>query len=93
VALRPNPMPKKLEEKRLTEKAPYKSAGRAFVREHRPTSLIGRLANAEEVASIAAYLCTPAAGATTGAALRVSAALWGHRMSMKRKLQSCNNVG
>jgi DNA-binding transcriptional LysR family regulator len=24
VALRPNPMPKKLEEKRLTEKAPYK---------------------------------------------------------------------
>lgn len=47
------------------------AAGRAFVKEHRPTSLIGRLASPDEVASLVAYLCTPAASATTGAALRV----------------------
>ncbi|ACA15473.1 short-chain dehydrogenase/reductase SDR [Methylobacterium sp. 4-46] len=45
--------------------------GRAFVREHRPTSLLGRLATPEEVANLVAYLCTPAASATSGAALRV----------------------
>jgi len=47
------------------------AAGRAFVKEHRPTSLIGRLATTDEIASMVAYLCTPAASATTGAALRV----------------------
>jgi NAD(P)-dependent dehydrogenase (short-subunit alcohol dehydrogenase family) len=47
------------------------AAGRAFVAEHRPTSLIGRLATVEEVASMVAYLCSPAASATSGAALRV----------------------
>jgi NAD(P)-dependent dehydrogenase (short-subunit alcohol dehydrogenase family) len=46
------------------------AAGRAFVKEHRPTSLIGRLATTDEVASMVAYLCSPAASATTGAALR-----------------------
>ena len=45
--------------------------GRAFIAENRPTSLIKRLARPEEVASMVAYLCTPAASATTGAALRV----------------------
>lgn len=45
--------------------------GRAFIAENRPTSLIKRLAHPEEVASMVAYLCTPAASATTGAALRV----------------------
>jgi len=45
--------------------------GRAFVAEHRPSSLIKRLATVEEVASLVAYLCSPAASATTGAALRV----------------------
>ncbi|GEP09206.1 SDR family NAD(P)-dependent oxidoreductase [Methylobacterium gnaphalii] len=45
--------------------------GREFIAENRPTSLIKRLASAEEVASMVAYLCTPAASATTGAALRV----------------------
>lgn len=45
--------------------------GRAFVAEHRPTSLIQRLARVEEVANLVAYLCSPAASATTGAALRV----------------------
>ena len=47
------------------------AAGRAFVAEHRPTSLIGRLATVEEVASMVAYVCSPAASATSGAALRV----------------------
>lgn len=46
-------------------------AGRAFVAQHRPTSLLGRLARVEEVSSLVAYLCSPAASATTGAALRV----------------------
>ena len=45
--------------------------GRAFVTEHRPSSLIKRLARVEEVANLVAYLCSPAASATTGAALRV----------------------
>jgi len=47
------------------------AAGRAFIKEHRPTSLIGRLGSTEEVASMVAYICSPAASATTGAALRV----------------------
>ena len=45
--------------------------GRDFIREHRPTSLIGRLATIDEVANMVAYVCSPAASATTGAALRV----------------------
>ncbi len=47
------------------------AVGRAFVKEHRPTSLIGRLASVEEVANMVAYVCSPAASATSGAALRV----------------------
>ena len=47
------------------------AVGRAFIAENRPTSLLGRLAGADEVANLVAYLCTPAASATTGAALRV----------------------
>lgn len=49
----------------------YEAMGRAFVREHRPTSLIGRLASTDEVANMVAYVCSPAASATSGAALRV----------------------
>jgi NAD(P)-dependent dehydrogenase (short-subunit alcohol dehydrogenase family) len=45
--------------------------GREFIAAHRPTSLLGRLASIEEVANMIAYVCTPAASATTGAALRV----------------------
>ena len=45
--------------------------GRAFIKDNRPTSLLGRLARPEEVANMVAYLCSPAASATTGAALRV----------------------
>ena len=41
-----------------------------FFRVYRPTSLLGRFASAEEVASLAVYLCGAGASATTGAALR-----------------------
>ena len=47
------------------------AAGRAFVKAHRPSSLLGRLSSVEEVANMVAYLCSPAASATSGAALRV----------------------
>ncbi len=47
------------------------AAGREFIKAHRPTSLLGRLASVEEVAAMVAYVCSPAASATTGAALRV----------------------
>ncbi|GAA0360925.1 SDR family oxidoreductase [Streptomyces olivoreticuli] len=46
-------------------------AGRIFVERERPTSLLGRLASAEEVANLVVYLCSDQAAATTGAALRV----------------------
>jgi NAD(P)-dependent dehydrogenase (short-subunit alcohol dehydrogenase family) len=46
------------------------AAGRAFIREHRPTSLLGRLSSVDEVATMVAYICSPAASATSGAALR-----------------------
>ncbi|MDD0973061.1 SDR family NAD(P)-dependent oxidoreductase [Pseudomonas fontis] len=42
-----------------------------FIAEHRPTSLIKRLATVEEVASMVVYLASCQASATTGAALRV----------------------
>lgn len=42
-----------------------------FIAEHRPTSLIQRLATVEEVANMAVYLASQQASATTGAALRV----------------------
>ena len=46
-------------------------AGAAFVKEHRPSSLLGRPATVEEVANLAVYLASPLSSATTGAALRV----------------------
>ena len=42
-----------------------------FVQKVRPTSLIKRFASPEEVASLVAYIASPLASATTGAALRV----------------------
>ncbi len=42
-----------------------------FIAEHRPTSLLKRLAAPEEVANMVVYVCSPQASATTGAALRV----------------------
>lgn len=42
-----------------------------FFQQVRPTSLIKRFATTEEVASLVAYIASPLASATTGAALRV----------------------
>lgn len=42
-----------------------------FIREARPSSLIGRLATVQEVANMVVYVCSEQASATTGAALRV----------------------
>jgi len=54
------------------------SGGRSFVdfekeffQTVRPTSLLKRFATTEEVASLVAYVCSPLASATNGAALRV----------------------
>lgn len=46
-------------------------AARAFVAEHRPTSLLGRTSSPEEVANMVVYVASEQASATTGAALRV----------------------
>lgn len=43
----------------------------AFIKEHRPTSLLRRLATVDEVANMVVYACSPQASATNGAALRV----------------------
>jgi NAD(P)-dependent dehydrogenase (short-subunit alcohol dehydrogenase family) len=44
---------------------------RQFIAEHRPSSVIQRLATPEEVANMVVYVCSRQASATTGAALRV----------------------
>ena len=41
------------------------------IKTHRPSSLIKRMAEPEEVANLVVYLCGEGASATTGAALRV----------------------
>jgi NAD(P)-dependent dehydrogenase (short-subunit alcohol dehydrogenase family) len=46
-------------------------AGKEFIAAHRNTSLLKRMATVEEVANMIAYVCSPAASATSGAALRV----------------------
>jgi NAD(P)-dependent dehydrogenase (short-subunit alcohol dehydrogenase family) len=46
-------------------------AARAFVKQDRPSSIIRRVARPEEVANMVVYVASPAASATTGAALRV----------------------
>jgi NAD(P)-dependent dehydrogenase (short-subunit alcohol dehydrogenase family) len=42
-----------------------------FIAQHRPSSILRRLATVEEVANMVVYVCSEAASATTGAALRV----------------------
>jgi NAD(P)-dependent dehydrogenase (short-subunit alcohol dehydrogenase family) len=42
-----------------------------FVRAHRASSILQRMATPEEVANLVVYTCSPQASATTGAALRV----------------------
>jgi NAD(P)-dependent dehydrogenase (short-subunit alcohol dehydrogenase family) len=50
---------------------PMEAAGAAFVKAHRPSSIIQRIASVDEVANMVAYACSPQVSATTGAALRV----------------------
>lgn len=50
---------------------PLEEASRIFIRNERPTSLLGRMASAEEVANLVVYLSSELASATTGAAMRV----------------------
>jgi NAD(P)-dependent dehydrogenase (short-subunit alcohol dehydrogenase family) len=46
-----------------------------FVAQHRPSSIIRRLASVDEVANMVVYACSKQASATTGAALRVEGGL------------------
>jgi NAD(P)-dependent dehydrogenase (short-subunit alcohol dehydrogenase family) len=50
---------------------PWDEAQRAFMREHRPQSLLQRLIEPEEIANMVVYLSSDLASATTGGALRV----------------------
>ncbi|WP_256107155.1 SDR family NAD(P)-dependent oxidoreductase [Streptomyces sp. ODS05-4] len=50
---------------------PWDEAQRAFMREHRPQSLLQRLIEPEEIAHMVVYLSSPLASATTGGAVRV----------------------
>lgn len=46
-------------------------AGVVFVKQHCPSTILGRAAQLEEVANMVAYVAAPLSSATTGAALRV----------------------
>lgn len=50
-------------------------ASRRFIRENRPTSLIERLIQPEEIASFVTFVASPLASAVNGAALRVDGGL------------------
>lgn len=50
---------------------PWDEAQREFMKSHRPQSLLQRLIEPEEIANMVAYLASPLASATTGAAVRV----------------------
>jgi NAD(P)-dependent dehydrogenase (short-subunit alcohol dehydrogenase family) len=50
--------------------ATAEQAEKEFFEKHRPTSLIQRMAEDDEVAGLVAYLVSPLAAATNGAAIR-----------------------
>ncbi|MFE7169920.1 SDR family NAD(P)-dependent oxidoreductase [Streptomyces sp. NPDC057616] len=50
---------------------PWDQAQRAFMKQHRPQSLLQRLIEPEEIANMVVYLSSDLASATTGGALRV----------------------
>ncbi|BBE21266.1 short-chain dehydrogenase [Arthrobacter sp. MN05-02] len=49
----------------------WEDAQRQFMKDHRPQSLLERLIEPQEIANLVAYLASPLASATTGAAVRV----------------------
>ena len=49
----------------------YEQIGDEFVKAHRSSSIIQRIATVEEVANMVVYVCSTQASATTGASLRV----------------------
>jgi NAD(P)-dependent dehydrogenase (short-subunit alcohol dehydrogenase family) len=53
-----------------TPNATPEHAEKEFFEKHRPTSLIQRMAEESEVASLVAYLASPLAAATNGSAVR-----------------------
>ncbi len=53
-----------------TPNATFEQAEKEFFQKHRPTSLLQRMADENEVASLVAYLASPLAAATNGAAVR-----------------------
>jgi NAD(P)-dependent dehydrogenase (short-subunit alcohol dehydrogenase family) len=55
----------------VDKELPWEEAQRAFMREHRPQSLLQRLIEPEEIANMVVYLSSPFASATTGGAVRV----------------------
>jgi NAD(P)-dependent dehydrogenase (short-subunit alcohol dehydrogenase family) len=57
--------------KQLSGGKPFAEFEKEFFKTVRPTSLLKRFINTEEVASLVAYVCSPLAAATNGAALRV----------------------
>ncbi|OAM89008.1 SDR family oxidoreductase [Termitidicoccus mucosus] len=54
---------------------PLEEAGRRFMRENRPTSLIERLLEPKEIANFVAFVSSPLASGINGAALRVDGGL------------------
>jgi NAD(P)-dependent dehydrogenase (short-subunit alcohol dehydrogenase family) len=55
---------------------PFAEFEKEFFKTVRPTSLLKRFINTEEVARLVAYVCSPLASATNGAALRVMGVLF-----------------
>lgn len=55
----------------LFPELPYAQAEARFISENRPTSLIGRLIDPQEIADFVAFVCGDRASAINGAALRV----------------------
>ncbi len=53
----------------------YEIAEKRFMKENRPTSLIGRLIRPEEIAAFVAFVCSPLASAINGACLRIDGGL------------------
>ena len=53
------------------EKRSVEETAAEFIKTHRPTSLLQRLASVEEVANMVVYVASKEAAATNGAALRV----------------------